>query len=102
MSQSISFQVFIPARFTSSRVPAKMLADIGGKPMIQHVYERAKASQATAVTVATEVMTTLCAEITEAHEVFNPNVVKVVHDCHGHALYFSRAPIPSRVQRYMT
>lgn len=31
----------IPARYASSRFPAKMLADIKGKPMIQHVYERA-------------------------------------------------------------
>lgn len=32
----------IPARYASSRLPGKPLADIGGKPMIQHVYERAK------------------------------------------------------------
>ena len=32
----------IPARYASTRFPAKMLADIKGKPMIQHVYERAK------------------------------------------------------------
>mgnify|MGYP003643309389 CR=1 FL=1 len=31
----------IPARYASSRLPAKPLADINGKPMIQHVYERA-------------------------------------------------------------
>ncbi len=35
----------IPARFSSTRLPGKPLADICGKPMIQHVYE--KASQAT-------------------------------------------------------
>lgn len=34
----------IPARFGSSRLPGKVLADIGGKSMIQHVYERAKKS----------------------------------------------------------
>jgi len=31
----------IPARFSSTRLPGKPLADIAGKPMIQHVYERA-------------------------------------------------------------
>ena len=30
----------IPARYTSTRLPGKPLADICGKPMIQHVYER--------------------------------------------------------------
>lgn len=37
---------------------------------------------------------TLCSEITQQQEIFNPNAVKVVMDCHGFALYFSRAPIP--------
>ena len=31
----------IPARYGSQRLPAKPLADVCGKPMIQHVYERA-------------------------------------------------------------
>ena len=31
----------IPARYASERLPGKPLADIAGKPMIQHVYERA-------------------------------------------------------------
>jgi 3-deoxy-manno-octulosonate cytidylyltransferase (CMP-KDO synthetase) len=34
---------FIPARFPSTRFPGKPLAPISGKPMIQHVYERAQA-----------------------------------------------------------
>ncbi len=34
--------VVIPARYGSTRLPGKPLADINGKPMIQHVYERAK------------------------------------------------------------
>ncbi|MDR2534059.1 MAG: 3-deoxy-manno-octulosonate cytidylyltransferase [Tannerellaceae bacterium] len=33
----------IPARYASTRFPGKPLADLGGKPMIQHVYERARA-----------------------------------------------------------
>ena len=34
-----SFLGIIPARFASTRFPGKPLADIKGKPMIQHVYE---------------------------------------------------------------
>lgn len=39
-------------------------------------------------------MTTLCEPILSWEEVINPNVVKVVSDKNGFALYFSRAPIP--------
>lgn len=46
--------VIIPARYASTRLPGKPLADIGGKPMIQHVYERACATGAETVTVATD------------------------------------------------
>ena len=45
----------IPARFHSSRLPGKILADIAGKPMIEHVYRRAAAaSRVHAVLVATD------------------------------------------------
>ena len=45
----------IPARWSSSRFPGKPLADINGKPMIQHVYERAKmAKSLTDVIIATD------------------------------------------------
>ena len=37
---------------------------------------------------------TLATPITEAHELFDPNVVKLVRTAHGRALYFSRAPVP--------
>lgn len=37
----MSFTVVIPARYQSSRLPGKPLADIAGKPMIQWVYEQA-------------------------------------------------------------
>ncbi len=35
----------IPARYASTRLPGKPLVDIGGKPMIQHVYEKASQSK---------------------------------------------------------
>ncbi len=45
----------IPARYESTRLPGKPLADIAGKPMIQHVYEQAaKAKRPEAVIVATD------------------------------------------------
>lgn len=162
----IRFRVVIPARFASTRLPGKPLLNIGGKPMILHVLDRAAASGAASVCVATDyqpvfeavtdaggdaVMTrpdhpsgtdrlaevvagyqwgddeivvnvqgdeplidpeliasvaqTLSASpsamvataahaMTDAVEFQNPNVVKVVCDANGHALYFSRAPIP--------
>ena len=42
----------------------------------------------------TAAIATVCERITEAADVFDPSVVKVVMDAAGHALYFSRAPIP--------
>ncbi|PKN10998.1 MAG: 3-deoxy-manno-octulosonate cytidylyltransferase [Deltaproteobacteria bacterium HGW-Deltaproteobacteria-5] len=45
----------IPSRYESSRFPGKPLADLCGKPMIQHVYERVARAQAVPyVAVATE------------------------------------------------
>jgi len=46
--------IIIPARFAASRLPGKPLADIGGKPMIQHVWERAMAADMAPVYVATD------------------------------------------------
>ncbi len=166
MSRSGAFLVVIPARYASSRLHGKPLADIAGKPMVVHVAERARASGAEAVWVATDhqdvfdavtrhghqaMMTradhatgtdriaevagqlgladsaivvnvqgdepliapelirevaqslaqhgeasiaTACHPITDAASLLNPNVVKVVLDGSGHALYFSRAPVP--------
>lgn len=48
------FRVVIPARYQSSRLPGKPLLSIAGKPMVQHVYERAVESQAVQVVVATD------------------------------------------------
>ena len=46
--------IIIPARMTASRLPNKPLADIAGKPMIQHVWERAVAADLAPVYVATD------------------------------------------------
>ena len=161
----MSFVVIIPARFSSSRLPGKPLKDICGRTMISRVADRALASGAGAVYVATDApavaeaaatdrvqvimtspdhssgterlaeaarildlapdtvvvnvqgdeplippslirqaadllafgdapMATLAVPIGDPEEIFNPNAVKVVTDSQGHALYFSRAPIP--------
>jgi 3-deoxy-manno-octulosonate cytidylyltransferase (CMP-KDO synthetase) len=50
----MTFHVVIPARHASERLPGKPLAMLGGKPMIQWVYERAGESGAASVTVATD------------------------------------------------
>jgi 3-deoxy-manno-octulosonate cytidylyltransferase (CMP-KDO synthetase) len=50
----VDFKVVIPARFGSSRLPGKPLLEIAGKPLIRHVYERALASAAIDVVVATD------------------------------------------------
>jgi 3-deoxy-manno-octulosonate cytidylyltransferase (CMP-KDO synthetase) len=50
----MSFIVVIPARFSSTRLPGKPLQDIAGKPMIQHVWEQASKSAASAVVIATD------------------------------------------------
>jgi 3-deoxy-manno-octulosonate cytidylyltransferase (CMP-KDO synthetase) len=160
------FRVVIPARYASSRLPGKPLADIGGRPMVLHVVERALQAGAESVVVATDdsrvqqavaaagypvlmtspdhqsgterlvevaetlgwdddtlvvnvqgdeplidpalireaarqlvlhpdaVMATLAHPIHDHADFINPNVVKVVADEAGYALYFSRAPIP--------
>ena len=46
--------IIIPARMAASRLPGKPLADIGGKPMIRHVWERATAADIAPVWVATD------------------------------------------------
>lgn len=50
----MKFRVVIPARLASTRLPGKPLLDIAGKPMIQHVYERAVESGAEQVIIAVE------------------------------------------------
>lgn len=48
------FHIVIPARYASSRFPGKPLCVIAGKPMIEHVYQRALETTATSITVATD------------------------------------------------
>ncbi len=161
----MKFIVVIPARYASTRLPAKPLLEIANKPMIQWVYERAVQSGAEKVIVATDdkrifdcvkgfggevcmtaathqsgterladvveqygfladdiiinvqgdeplippsvirqvamnllsadaPLATLAVPIKNEAEVFDPNVVKVVSNKAGYALYFSRAAIP--------
>jgi len=51
---STPFIVVIPARQASTRLPGKMLSDLGGKPMVVRVAEQALASKATRVVIATD------------------------------------------------
>jgi 3-deoxy-manno-octulosonate cytidylyltransferase (CMP-KDO synthetase) len=162
----MNLRVVIPARYASTRLPGKPLADIAGQPMIVRVAAAARRARTDGVWVATDderiaaavrqygfdaVMTRAnhvsgtdrIAEVADqlgwhdedivvnvqgdeplldpalieavagalrgdpdaaiataghsldaAADLFNPNVVKVVCDVRGRALYFSRAPIP--------
>ncbi|MBV7317030.1 3-deoxy-manno-octulosonate cytidylyltransferase [Shewanella sp. NIFS-20-20] len=68
--------LLIPARYGSSRFPGKPLAPIGGKPMIQHVYERASLAKGLDnIYVATD-----DDRIREAVESFGGNVVMTSSD----------------------
>ena len=105
----------IPARYGSSRFPGKPLVPLLEKPLIAWVVERAGACPAFAeVIVATDhpgiaeaaraagaravmtspAMATLARPLADTAEWLRPDVVKVVCDGRGNALYFSRAPIP--------
>ena len=50
----MDFHIVIPARYASTRLPGKVLLDIAGKPMLQHVYERSVESGADSVVIATD------------------------------------------------
>jgi 3-deoxy-manno-octulosonate cytidylyltransferase (CMP-KDO synthetase) len=161
-----AFKVAIPARYAAARLPGKPLRELAGRPMLAHVHERALASGAEEVVIATDdarigeaarafgavvcmtsadhtsgterlaevaarlgwaddaivvnlqgdeplmppallrqaaadlaahpqaCLSTLYTPIGTAAELFDPNVVKVVTNSEGYALYFSRAPIP--------
>ena len=163
-----SFNIIIPARFASTRLPGKPLIDICGKTMIERVWRNAKKSQAKDIIIATDderiqshainfgaktCMTsskhqsgtdriievinqmgwsddqvvlnlqgdepllkaklmdecaslltdgisdigTLGSNFLSKKEWLNPNTVKVLMDESGHAIYFSRLPIPNKL-----
>lgn len=71
----MEFRVIIPARYDGQRLPGKPLMDIAGKPMIQHVYERAKDSGASSVVIATD-----HEDIAAAAEGFGAQVVMTSSD----------------------
>lgn len=50
----MGFSVIIPARYASSRLPAKMLKEINGKSLIEHTYSNAIQSDASRVIIATD------------------------------------------------
>ncbi len=64
-----NFVVVIPARYASERLPGKPLRPINGRPMIEHVHARARASGATDVIIATD-----DTRIAEAAEEFGASV----------------------------
>lgn len=49
-----AYKIVIPARYGSSRLPGKPLVSLAGKPMIQHVYERALATGVEDIVIATD------------------------------------------------
>lgn len=50
----MSYIIVIPARLSSTRLPEKVLQDIGGRSMLEHVWQAARASSAERVVVATD------------------------------------------------
>lgn len=69
------FSVIIPARYDSSRLPGKPLLEIAGKPMIQHVFERAQESGAGRIVIATDDQ-----RVADVAEGFGANVCMTVKD----------------------
>lgn len=51
---SSGYYIVIPARMESQRLPGKPLAEVAGKPLVQHVFERALESAARTVVIATD------------------------------------------------
>ena len=71
----MDFKVVIPARYASTRLPGKPLISIAGKPLLQHVCERAQESLAGEVVVATD-----DARISAAAQVLGAEVVMTRSD----------------------
>jgi len=70
-----TYKIVIPARYGSSRLPGKPLIELAGKPMIQHVYERACETSATEIVIATDDV-----RIAEVAKSFSANVVMTSPD----------------------
>ena len=64
----MKFTVIIPARYASSRLPGKPLADVGGKPMVVRVAERAARSGAAEVLIATDHRAIAAAAAAHGHQ----------------------------------
>jgi 3-deoxy-manno-octulosonate cytidylyltransferase (CMP-KDO synthetase) len=54
MAKHGGYHIVIPARFASERLPGKVLLDIAGRPLLQHVWQRAIDSSALSVVIATD------------------------------------------------
>jgi 3-deoxy-manno-octulosonate cytidylyltransferase (CMP-KDO synthetase) len=54
MSAQSPYHIVIPARYASERLPGKILLELAGKPLIQHVWQRAIESSAKSVVIATD------------------------------------------------
>ncbi len=78
----MDFRVVIPARYASTRLPGKPLADIAGKPMVVRVIEAVQKSGASEVVVATD----------DAR-------VRDAVAAHGHAVTLTRSDHPSGTDR---
>lgn len=50
----VNFHIVIPARYGSTRLPQKLLLPLAGKPVLQHVYEKACLTKAQSITIATD------------------------------------------------
>ncbi|HEY4999752.1 MAG TPA: 3-deoxy-manno-octulosonate cytidylyltransferase [Usitatibacter sp.] len=72
--ERLAFKVVIPARMRSTRLPGKMLADIAGKPLVVRVVERALASGADDVIVATDHQEIADAVASHGHKVCTTSV----------------------------
>ncbi len=76
------FKVVVPARYASTRLPGKPLLDLGGKPMVVRVAERAALSGAEEIWIATD------------HE-----AVRLAAEQHGFSVLMTRADHPSGTDR---
>ena len=70
------FRVVVPARFESTRLPGKVLLPIAGKPMVQHVWERAVASGAVDTVIATDSV-----QVAEQAKLFGAKVIMTSASC---------------------